>query len=304
MKLDCHFHTRLSDWALTSKEIFDMTKKWFRLLIPTDHDLINTEIRDLIFEETGHQNFLWTEISIYDTNPTAIIWYYHLVAYANEFNSKISHLLSQTREWKIIKIKEQIKLLKTHWFNLYEELFIKHYSELWYNIENLNSYHISKYLYDNKDNQEIITGIFWHFPIFDNFIKECFKERWKYKHIWKAQLKPYTPTIQAMWSIIDNLNGILWIAHPHISFSSIDDFEKFVKINKKFWLNSIEIQTSMPIKWIRNSIELSKKFNLFLTFWSDFHSHKSHNKLGQLNSNLSDDFVWEQLKRIVDKINW
>ena len=149
MKIDMHFHTKMSDWAKTNNEVIKLAKeKWLDFACVTEHDIINTD-----FAFSSKINWInsmqWVEISACDDEVFQNSL--HITCYANKFSGEIFDLLENIRNWRNKKLSRQIEVLVSNWFDISYDYFIKHYKDLWINTDNLNSYHVEDYIFKSEE---------------------------------------------------------------------------------------------------------------------------------------------------------
>ena len=310
---DMHFHTTFSDWIKTNGEVFDevrwLLKEWQEaFIVPTEHDIFNETLTDL-FRENWIGSTYWTEISAYDN-----IWKksLHLTFYTDKISREIKEILDNTRNAKIEKIKGQIDLLETNWFEINYSDFIEYYTKKWANIENLNSYHIKKYIYNNDENKTKILNIVNNnnednkkIDIEEvNFIKEFLKPDWKHKSYWYAERERYEPHIEALWEVMTKKEW-LFLAHPNFTFK--DNYKWFYEFieNYKKTITWIEINSTASKEWVEKITEVCEENNFIITFWSDSHWEKEdefHWKLWSINPHISEELVEEHHKKFLKKL--
>ena len=308
--IDMHFHTTLSDWIKTNQEVFDEIKlqlnEWEEnFIVPTEHDIFNETLTNLFIEKWINSTY-WTEISARDN-----IWKksLHLTFYTDKISKEIIDILDNTRKAKIKKIKGQIDLLEENWFKINYSDFITFYSKEGANIENLNSYHIKKYIYNNKENISLIENIIWknneEWNIDEiNFIKEFLKPAWEYKRYWYAKVERYEPHIDVLWKLMTKKEW-LFLAHPNFTFKNdFDWFYKFIQ-NYQNTITWIEINSTASKEWVYEITKVCKENNFIITFWSDSHWEKEdefHWNLWSINPYVSEELIKENHKKFLKKL--
>ena len=316
MKPECHFHTNLSDWVKSSHEIVEMAlEAWVDVLVATEHDLINTELKD-IAKEKWILSYCWVEISTlvpWRENSTKDI---HFTAYAKTFNQDIFTLLEWIRIWRNQKVQIQLKSMSDYWFKISYDEFIDYFIKQSTNIFNLNISHIADYLLLFEINKDKLIELFWYNPNRDEMIKKLLKRWWQYASIWAPDIPEYVKPISYVWPMLKKCNGIYAIAHANLTFEEYNKstsdlstnetkhLENFIQENLIHWINWIEINATAQKDWVKFIIEVWKKYNLFFTFWSDFHNKKDevHWNLGDINPFVSPEFVTAETKKVLEKL--
>ena len=311
--IDMHFHTTFSDWVKTNAEVIDEIKlelnKWEKtFIVSTEHDIFNEELTKLLTENWFDSTY-WIEISAHDN-----IWEksLHLTFYTDKISKEIIYILNNTRDAKIKKIKLQIELLEKNWFKINYSDFIKYYTNKWANINNLNSFHIKKYIYLEEENKKKILDIVnsdnkssKNLVIDDiNFIKDFLKTNWKFKNYWYVKIERYEPNIEELWKIITKKEW-LFLAHPNFTFK--DNFLWFYEFieNYKDIITWIEINSKASKNWVEKIIEVSEENNFIITFWSDSHwewEDEFHWKLWSMNPHVSEELVEVNHKKFLKKL--
>ena len=153
--------------------------------------------------------------------------------------------------------------------------FYLFYFKKWRKKEALNKYDIVYYLFQDDILRKKCFEINWWIKIeLEDFYQKFFKKTWeKFKDYW-VSIKDYEPSIEECKIFKEKTNGILAIAHPNITFKKwwIDEFLKVLPhYIQVWWINAIEINAMASKDWVWVILEVKKKYNLFLTFWSDNH---------------------------------
>jgi hypothetical protein len=202
-----------------------------------------------------------------------------------------------------LMIKSQIEQLNKFGFeiNLFDFYWFSCVS--WKNIDWINKFDIAKYIFSKNKSKKTLTKINWWQLQDHEFYYRYLKKEWdKYSEYWD-KIGDYEPSIETIWWIREEWNSILSIAHPQLNFKKwIDEFSRALPhYIIKWWVNAIEINTRATSDWVNAIIDLSEKYWLYLTFWSDNHnisnSTFSQWNLWELNPHLEEDFV----KRSFDK---
>ena len=302
--IDMHFHSTMSDWKLTNPEIIQKAKEeWVDLAIVTEHDIVNKDF-PLLASENNIQSAQWVEIST--TDEIISNKHLHILCYANDISWKIVDLIENTRKWKVAKIKIQLDKLKENWFFCSYEEFIEDCINKAYNIENLNSFHINNYIFENSKNKEVIKKITWEDIPSWEFIGRCLKEEWDFRDLWWWPVVKYEPSISEVWKIIKNNWYFLSLAHPNFNFG--DDYELFRKFIEEYKdiFNAIEINSLATKKWVEVILDTAKKYNMILTFGSDDHFYEMtddyHGRLWTPNPHISESIRSENINKFKNKL--
>ncbi len=299
MKVDLHNHSVLSDGIKTyTDRIYQARKLGLDFIAITDHDIVSKEKFIRQAKEKGVETCLWTEITVRDYDISKSL---HITAYSEYFSLELYKILEKTRNWRKDKIFSQIKHLRENWFSISRENFI---SFCWRE-ESLNIFHIANYMFSDwvkEDNIAKISEITWKKLDSLEFLKYFLRDSWEFSKFWCIKVPEYEPSIeQCVKEVINNSNWILSLAHPNFSFERewlqrfIEKFWSYVDM----WINAIEVNTKASKIWVETILNLSKKYNLIVTFWSDSHSSKSqkHWKFWEMNPYIDSELVKEQLKK-------
>lgn len=305
-KIDMHFHSTLSDWNYTNEQIIEEAiEKKLDFIVATEHDIINTEIVKLA-KNNWINSLQWVEISTYD--DIILNKSLHLTAYANNFNWKIHNILDRNIEWKIDKVKAQIETLKSNLFAIDYDFFIEYYKKRWFDINNLNSYHISEFILLSDENKKLIKELTLEELSIWDFIVRCLKKDWDLRHIWWRELKKYEPTVSELWELAKTDWFFLSLAHPNITFKNdIELFKYFINEYKEI-LNWIEISSIASKDWVETILNTAKKYKLIITYWSDDHFVRDsldeyHWFFWDKNPYVSDSNIIENFKNFLLVIN-
>ena len=274
-KIDMHFHSTMSDGKYTTDEVInDAIERKLDFAAITEHDTINTDF-PILAKQNWIDSIEWVEISVLDDKLSHK--HLHITSYATKFSWEIYDVLADTREWKINRVYKQVSVLKSNWFNIDYEEFLEFCTEKWFSIENLNSAHISNYIFQNEDNIKLIEELTWEEMDMWKFIAKCLKEKSEFKHIWWSEVEKYEPTITEIWKIAKKWWYFLSLAHPNFNFKDDYDLFRFFVEEYADILNGIEINTLASKKWVEVILETVKKHNLILTFGSDDHFIRGKN---------------------------
>lgn len=301
MRIDMHFHSKKSDGNKNPAQIVEEAENlWLQIIFCTDHDIINEEV-PFLAKQKNISSAYWVEISSWYQ-----IWNVHITYYSKNYNSNLKMHLDNVILSRVGAVKSIFNKLNLNWFNISIDDFYDYYTQREYNIWNLNIFNITNYIYDKKNypiHKDRIINIFWEEVDHIAFLKWCLKRNWKYKHIWFPEdIKVYYPNLKELAPTLGS-NYILSVAHPSFTFKSIEDFKVYLYHWLDYWINAIEINTFTPNNWIEEIISLSKKYNLYLTFWSDCHFQKRDEKHGdfwELNANLDSYFIDKQTEKYLN----
>ena len=305
-KIDQHFHTTMSDWALTNEQVIDLAvQKWLYFSSVTEHDIVNT-VFSTMAREVWIQSLEWVEISAFDTEIANKSL--HITCYAQEFNWELIDILSNTRNWKIWKIIMQIDILNKNWFNINYADFITYFEKKWFDIRNLNNSHIAEYIYSIPANIELVKRLSWVEMTYWDFIVRCLKTTWDFRDIWWTKVDKYEPTVYDVWRIAKENWYFLSLAHPNFTFK--DDIKLFLDFIEEYRnvLNWIEINALASKIWVEVILITAKKYNMILTFWSDDHfvrdkKDEIHWILWEQNTYVSEWDIMENFKIFMLVIN-
>ena len=298
-KIDMHFHTTLSDWKFTNEQVIDEAKgKWLEFIVATEYDIINTELVNLATKK-GIKSIEWVEISSHDDK--ILKKSLHLTCYANQFSGQIIDILDKSRNGRIEKIKTQIRVLNSNWFNLNYDDFIAYFTSKWFRVDNLNNAHIDEFFFLLYENRKLLSEITGQEIWSPEFIWKCLIPNWEFSHLWWWAVDKYEPTVTEIWNISKESWYFLSLAHPNFTFQEdFDLFKKFIE-EYKWVFNWIEINSLASKEWVQTILETSKKYNMILTFWSDDHFVRDridlkHWKFWELNPHMSEWQITRQFK--------
>ena len=292
-KFDMHFHSTISDWKNTPGEIIKKAKNiWLWMITLTDHDMIS----DDKFIDDANEAWIITNKSVeissrnYESGKSL-----HLTCYAKSFSLRTYDILNNTKLWKIEMIKAQILKLKEKWFDIDYDIFCEYVKIKWKDLESVNKFNVSEYLFLNPKNKLLALNIYWKEISEVDFFLIFMKEWWEYHWEYWIKVSDYEPSIEIAWQLATSNNAILSIAHPNFSFSKvwISWFHKVIPEYVDKWINAIEINSKASKKWIEAIYQIKKRYNLLLTAWSDNHqiwfTDDKHSDFWELNPLLSDE---------------
>lgn len=303
-KIDAHFHTTLSDWSRNNNEVIKEAKsKWLKFISATEHDIINDELV-LNARINWISTTWWVEISANDH----VTWNsLHLTCYSDNFWKEIRDILENTREKRKLKIKNQINILQSNWFDINYEKFIRYYKNLKFNIDNLNNFNIEDYIFQNEKNiDKLLLSLAWVKLERGEFIARCLKKWWDLNFIWWWEIEKYEPTVSKIWDLAQSNKYFLSLAHPNFTFKNNKQwFLDFVE-EYQDKINGLEINSAASKEWTDLIVDTSVKYALILTFWSDSH-HKwvdaRHWDLWDMNKYVSNDIIEENFEDFLYEIS-
>lgn len=303
MKLDMHFHSKLSDGRKTSEEIIDLAiKRKIGFLACTEHDIINTEF-PIIAARFGIKSCEAVEISWTDTKHSQHL---HLTCYSKSFSQKTHKILEDSRLGRQRKMILQIELLKNNWFDIEWNSFLEYFKKKWVNIDNFNSSHLSTYVFKNSNNIELLTKLTWEKLDRDLFIKYCLKEEWKYSWIWSVAIPEYEPSLELCGEVAKEDKAILSLAHPNFKLTQ-EQFIERIWYYMECGINAVEINSKATKDWVHLILKYQKKFNYLLTFWSDSHfkehDDNEHWSFWKMNRFVNEDIISINLYMLQKKLN-
>lgn len=305
MKLDMHFHSTNSDWKNTIWEIVsEWKRKKLEFMSLTDHDVYSWEDFRKIASDSNIMTTNSVEISSFNEEFDKSL---HLTFYGAEYSAKLEKLLENSRKGHNDVLLLQIEKLKNNWFEIDEKLFFSYFEERWSKIDNLNKFNIAEYLYKNNKNLELIKNISWKELSIWDFYNIFIKKWWDFYNDYWIKWSKYEIDVEDSWDIRKKVDWILSIAHPNFTFKKwISEFRNSIESYIDKWVNAIEINSYTTKIWIEEILKAQKKYDLFLTFWSDCHklwfNDWKHNGLWELNTNISEDFIKGEFNKYKNKI--
>ena len=139
-----------------------------------------------------------------------------------------------------------------------------------------------------------------------NFLCACLKRNGEFSYIGSVDDIPkYDLDVNLCGELARENKAVLSIAHPNHTFDTLEEFERLVPSYVERGVNAIEIHYSTAPEWIEAILRMRKRFDLLLTFGSDFHADtnkKEHGDLGDLNPNIDEAFMNRELERILEAV--
>ncbi len=317
--IDQHFHTTLSDWGHSSKELLDtinVAQDAIFLLVATEHDIINRDFPILIKNKLPkHPQVEGVEISTTDSEDEIrkYTWRmsFHMTYYKKNISQELAELLMNTCTGKQKKLEALIIKLQNKWFTISPKDFYGYWGQQipWKDILGYNVSHVAKYLYRFGENKrKIQEEIFnsWDIPSLGEVINECLLPSWRYARDLTPLVERYEPNLE---EIIHSIEwGILSIAHPHVTFKQwwINAFlEAAELLIKKYPINAIEINARAGQNRVDATIAFCEKHQLFITFWSDFHKwggDEAHWTFWETNKLIPEKTLHENYEQFLKQI--
>lgn len=312
MKADLHFHTTLSDGRDRPAQVLEnLVSSGVEFATLTDHDLVSDDFAGEL-RERGIETTPASEISTHFFTGLKKIGL-HMTAYTPAFSPEAYDMLEKSRKWKTEKIRQQIEILIAQWYPLSHEWLAQWAVAKWYNPASLNNVHLAAYIYStpgaiplaNRDQMRETSAPdrFW-------FMRNCLTREGR-NPVGIVEIPEYLPTTEEASRIVRDMGGVISLAHPNFSWSKYDgivwlqaDIAQLVEQG----VMGIELNALATTEWTQVILEIKKKYNLLLTFWSDNHGEKkpskTHGTLGQLNSYFLEDEgrVKRYLKLLRDRI--
>ena len=140
-------------------------------------------------------------------------------------------------------------------------------------MENLNNGHIAKAFLEVNDNLDLVSKLTGQNIDSKDFLSQCLKKEGEFtrKISLPRDVPPYEPSFESLVKQLDKNKTVISLPHAHVTFATVDEFH--VRIGKlvDIGMNAIEISATMPLEWVQVVDQTSKKYNLLLTFGSDYH---------------------------------
>ncbi len=229
---DLHFHSTNSDGNKTALErvsqvqSIDPDNRFLWAL--TDHDCYSPNFVEPA-RELGIKAIWATEISAHSNELDCS---FHVTCYSPTLSGSIKSHIDAVLIWKTAKVREQIKKLQTHGFDINEVDFFAWAASKWYRSIAVSNVHLSDFLLDgSRKNSSIailknltegtVNNQEW-------IIRECLRESGTYAHIWAVVMPPYEPEISDLIQVANSEWIVLSVAHPNFSFHAL---------YKKHWIN-------------------------------------------------------------------
>lgn len=312
MKADLHFHTTLSDGRDRPEQVLEnLVSSGVEFATLTDHDLVSEWFADEL-RARGIETTPASEISTHFFAGLSKVGL-HMTAYAPAFSEQAHAMLERTRTGKMEKIRQQVERLIEQKYPLSYAGLQEWARAKWYNPESLNNAHLSSYVYStqgavplaNRDQQRKHSK-----PDRIWFLNECLKREGR-NPIGAVEIPEYEPTTEEASRIIRDMGGVISIAHPNFSWEKYEGIawlQRDITQLVDQWVMGIELNALATPEWARVILEIQKRYNLLLTFWSDNHGEKSpskkHGTLGQMNPYFLEDEgrVRHHLKLLRDRL--
>lgn len=307
MKLDMHFHSTASDGLLTQQELLQRAKELgLDFIALTDHDVVSYGFRDEA-ARMWIQTTQSVEISAYNQDHDKSL---HLTFYAREVSQDVSNVLQGVIKAKTGLISLQIARCKEYGFELDEEAFYDFFEKRGRKKETLNKFDIAIFLFLNKKNQQHIEKLQGGKMISrEYFYWEYLKKGGEKFDEFAIQIPNYEVPLSLWKEFVQKCDGILSIPHPHVTFKKwgVQEFQKVLPhYIQNGGVNAIEINTCTTREWIEVILQAKEKYNLYLTFGSDFHTTDiqdgKHGAFWQINPLLPGELVGKEFSKYREKI--
>ena len=299
-KVDQHFHSKKSDWLKDSFQILDIAKsKWMKMLCPADHDIINSTLTRLC-RANWIESYEWTEVTCNPKDEPHLSCI-HLLGYSTNFWERMINTLSQNRKETTGIMMNRVDRFQELWFVVNKRAIIEMCEGKWFNVTNITYWHLAYYFlkwHNYEINNWIIKRKAWKILNVPEFVNTFLRPTWELYKLTAIKESWKYPDIRELWEIITKDHGLMCLAHPWITFAwNIYEYEKFVKKYRELWLWWIEISLSDSPDIVKKTIELSRRLNMVLTFWSDAHFAPNWQGLWELNISVNDELIDEHLEK-------
>lgn len=307
MKVDMHFHSIASDWFLTKEQLLQRAKAQnLDFIALTDHDVISYDFREEA-EKFWIQSCQSVEISAYNEEHNKSL---HLTFYAQEIASEISDILDKVVTSKEKLVHLQVWRFKSWWFDIDLKEFCAYFEALWRKRQTLNKFDITHFVFLSEKNRERAKELNAWNEISQEWFYVKFLKRWGEEfENFAVQIPQYETNIELCKDFVQRCNGILSIPHANVTFrrEGIEGFQKVLPYYiENAWINALEVNACMTKEWVDAILEAKDKYDLYLTFWSDFHKpwmkDGIHWDFWEQNSFVSANMVREEFFRYRDKI--
>jgi hypothetical protein len=262
----------------------------------TDHDCYSPNFV-LPARELGIKAIWATEISAHSRELDCS---FHVTCYSREISQNIKNRIDAVLIWKTTKVREQIKKLQSHGFDINEGEFFSWVKSQGYREIAVSNAHLSQFLLDGdkRDSSLIIlddlTG--WKIHNHEGFIRECLQDGGSYLNIGNVIVAPYEPEISDLVHIAKSEDIILSVAHPNFSFNKVYKkhgintdpvaraeyfHNQILPILSELGMKNYEINAKATPEQVQYLVDLVKRIGGMNTFWSDNHgSDREDNKHG------------------------
>lgn len=291
MKLDMHFHSTNSDGYCSWEQLIQKAQEQkLDFIALTDHDRVSDNFAQEA-QKAGLQTCEAVEISAcnYDEDKSL-----HITFYAKQISQEVKRRLDEIIVARIKLIEGQIQVLQKYGFQIDVSAFYDFYAKLGRKKESLNKFDIVYYMFQDERNKRLAQDLHKQEISFVDFYMIYLKKWWAKYEKFAYKIADYEPDIELLWEWNATHNGVLAIAHPNFTFKK-DWPQKFADILPRYlakWINALEINTLATQEWVEKILELKEKYNLYVTFGSDFHKEDmddgKHGKFGEQNPYISD----------------
>lgn len=272
MKLDMHFHSTASDGLLTQEELLKRAKEQdLEFIALTDHDVVSYGFREEA-KKYGIKSCQSVEISAYNEAHDKSL---HLTFYAKEISQDIGNIL----QW-VVRAKEdliwlQLARFQEYGFEIDADGFYDFFEKLWRKKDALNKFDMVVFVFLNEKNrihaQQLHAG---NAITREDFYLQYLKRWWDKFHEFAVMVPNYEIPLSVCRDFAQKCDAIISIPHPNVTFKKwgIQEFEKVLPhYIEQAWVNAIEVNACATRDWVEAILQAKEKYDLFLTFWSDFH---------------------------------
>ncbi|MBX9809962.1 hypothetical protein K2X92_06235 [Candidatus Gracilibacteria bacterium] len=318
---DLHFHSTNSDGVKTSAEriqhIRFLDSRNEHIWAQTDHDCYSPNFVEPA-RELGIKAIWATEISAHSSELDCS---FHVTCYSPTLSESIKSRIDAVLIGKTAKVREQIKKLQTHGFDINEVEFFSWAIARGYRPIAVSNVHLSDFLLDEKRNSHSLSLLSdlteGTVTTLESIIRECLRESGTYSHIGAVVVPPYEPEISDLIQVANSEGIVLSVAHPNFSFHplykkhgiNLDPIarskyfhDKILPILLGIGMKNFEINAKATREQVEYLVNLVKRTGGMNTFGSDNHgSPKEGNKHG-IFAHQNELLTPEIAKPITDKL--
>lgn len=307
MKLDMHFHSVASDGFLAKEQLLERaTNQNLDFIALTDHDIISYDFREEA-EKLWIQSCQSVEISAYNEIHDKSL---HLTFYAKEISQDISKILENVVQSKENLVHLQVWRFKSRGFEIDSHEFYAYFEAIGRKRNTLNKFDITHFVFLSEKNRERARELNAGKEILQEaFYLKFLKRWWEEFENFAVQVPQYETSIELCRDFVKRCDGILSIPHANVTFrrEGIAEFQKVLPhYIENGWVNALEINACMTKDWVHAILEAKDKYNLYLTFGSDFHKpgikDGKHGDFWEQNIYISPEKVREEFYKYRDKI--
>ncbi len=290
---DLHMHSNFSDGQFSPGRLVKMSSRLkLKVIAITDHDTV----RGVPSFLRAAKNKKMIALSGLEISTRFENFNLHLLGYNIDIRNKdLQKLLKKQKQARMEKVKKVLAKLKKCGLKI---SFAK-IKKLIKN-GNIGKPHIARVILSNKKNRIILKEKF-NFPpdknSIDHFIINFLNKPGQPGFVKKKKVD----TITAI-KTIKKAGGIAVLAHPQKNLRT-KEFSKVIKEFKKHGLDGVEVYDAFTRK---KSLpfyhQICRKYNLLITFGSDFHRPDSNRKIGGLKY-ITNSLAKKQIKKLFALIN-